>query len=108
MGSPSSFLRYEQLKRKYRVFLAGLSRCQGDLYVTMMTTSCLERIGVSYGTITLLLHVVASIVLKRVSFQSVETGLSHLKLKLEIIAPYGLSSVLQSYKGVIYSWNYSA
>ena len=53
---------YEQIKRKYRVFLAGLSRYQGNLLRHN------ERIGVSYGTITLLFHVVASIVLKRVSF----------------------------------------
>ena len=58
-GSPSSFLRYEQLNPKHRVFLLGFPVCQGTCtvtyYITIMITSRLEIIGVSYGTITLLL-----------------------------------------------------
>ena len=55
-GSPSSFLRYEQLNLKCRVFLLGFPVAEVIYYITIMMTSCLEVIGVSYGTITLLLR----------------------------------------------------
>ena len=55
-GSPSSFLRYEQLNPKYRVFLLVFSVAKVTYYITIMITSCLEIIGVSYGTITLQLR----------------------------------------------------
>ena len=55
-GSLSSFLRYEQLNPKYRVFLLGFPIAKVTYYITVMITSCLEMISVSYGTITLLLR----------------------------------------------------
>ena len=56
-GSPSSFLRYEQLNPKYRVFCWAFpfAKVHVTYYITIMITSRLEIIGVSYGTITLLL-----------------------------------------------------
>ena len=56
LGSPSSFLRYEQLKPKYRMFLQGFPVSMVTCYATKMTASCSAIIGVSHGTITLLLH----------------------------------------------------
>ena len=45
-GSPSSFLRYEQLKPKYGVYLHGFPVATGTFYVTKMTESFLATIGV--------------------------------------------------------------
>ena len=56
MGSSSSFLRYEQLNPKYRVFLLGSPVAKVTYYITIMITSCLEMISVLSGTITLLLR----------------------------------------------------
>ena len=53
--SASSLLRYEQLNPKYRVLLLGFPRCQGNLLDHNNDHILLEIIGVSYGTITLLL-----------------------------------------------------
>ena len=53
------FLRYEQVKPKYRVFSLGFPVAKVTYYITIMTTFCLEIISVSYGTIVvirLLLH----------------------------------------------------
>lgn len=50
------FLRYEQLKPKYSVFLLGFTVAKATKYVIMMTTSCSAIINVSYGTIILLLR----------------------------------------------------
>ena len=55
-GSPSSFLRYEQLNPKYRVFLLGSPVAKVTYNITIMITSCLEMIIFSYGTITLLIR----------------------------------------------------
>ena len=56
LGSPSSFFRYEQLKPKYRVFLQGFSVAMVTCYATTMPASCSAIIGVSQGTVTLLLR----------------------------------------------------
>ena len=48
-------INYEQLNPKYRVFLLGFPIAKVTYYITVMITSCLEMISVSYGTITLLL-----------------------------------------------------
>ena len=56
MGAPSSFLRYEQLKPKYGVFLQGFPVAMVTFYVTKMTKSFSAIIGVRYGSITLLLN----------------------------------------------------
>ena len=55
LGSPSSFFRYEQLKPKYMVFMQGFPVIIVTFYVTKMTASCSEIIGVLHGTRTLLL-----------------------------------------------------
>ena len=55
-GSPSSLLRYKQLNPRYRVFLLSFPIAKVSYYVTIMTTSCFEIIGVSYHTIRLLLR----------------------------------------------------
>ena len=49
---PSSFLRYEQLNTKYRVFLQGFPVSMVTCYVTIMTASSSAIIA---GTVTLLL-----------------------------------------------------
>ena len=49
-------------------------------YVTEMTGSCSAITDVAHGTITLLLHDNVLILLITRSLESVETGLSHLKL----------------------------
>ena len=54
--SPSSFLRYEQPNPKYRVFFLGFPVAKVTYHITIMITSCLEIIDVSYRTITLLLR----------------------------------------------------
>ena len=54
-GLPKSFLKYEQLKPKYGVFLLGFTVATVTFYVTKMTESFLAIIGVWHGTITLLL-----------------------------------------------------
>ena len=56
MGSPSSFLRYEQLQPKYRVFLQGVPVAMVTSCVTIMTNFYSAIIAVSYGTTTLLIH----------------------------------------------------
>ena len=57
-GSPSSFLKYEQLNPKYRVRLLGfpVAKVAYYNYIAIKITSCLEIIGVSYSSITLLLR----------------------------------------------------
>ena len=54
------------------MFLLGFPVAKVTHYITIMITSCLEIIGVSYGTIKLLYvtsySVVAAFDLKRVSF----------------------------------------
>ena len=55
-ASSSSILKYEQINPKYRVFLLYVSVAKVTYYITIMITSCLEIIGVSYGTIKLLLR----------------------------------------------------
>lgn len=85
MGSPSSFLRYDQLRRKYRAFLQGFPVTMVTYYVTIMTAFYSAKISVSYGNITLLLHdsVKVAIFVISEALESVETGLSHLNLDME-------------------------
>ena len=56
MDSLSSFLRDEQLKPKYRVFLQAFPVAMVTVYVTKMNPSRSAIIDVSHGTITLLLR----------------------------------------------------
>ena len=42
-GSPSSFLRSEQLNPKDRVFLLGIAVAKVTYCITIMITSCLEK-----------------------------------------------------------------
>ena len=51
-GSPSYFLRYEQLKPKHRVFLLGFSVAKVTYYVTITIASCLETIVALYIPLT--------------------------------------------------------
>ena len=44
-GSPSSFLRYEQLNPKYRVFFLGFPVAKVTYCITIMITSCLKIFG---------------------------------------------------------------
>ena len=46
LGSCSLFLRYEQVKPKYGVFLQGFPAATVNVYVTKMTASCSAIIGV--------------------------------------------------------------
>ena len=48
-----------QLKTKERVFSQGFAVVTVTYYVTIMTASCSAIIGVSYGTIIVLIHDIA-------------------------------------------------
>ena len=63
-GLPKSFLKYEQLKPKYGVFLQGFAVATVPFYNTKMTESFSAIIGVWYI---------------RKFLSSVKTGLSHLR-----------------------------
>mgnify|MGYP001795004336 CR=1 FL=1 len=55
-GSPTSFLRYEQLKLKYGIFRKGFPVAMVTFYFTKTTKSFSAKIGVLYRTKTLLLN----------------------------------------------------
>ena len=80
--SPSSFLRYEQLKPKYGVFLQGFPYATVTFYVTKMT----ESFDVYHGTITLLLcdSVVVSVLQYKNVSSSVESLVLSILVRVEI------------------------
>ena len=75
-------MRYDQLRPKYRAFLQGFPVTMVTYYVAIMTACYSATIAVSYGNTTLLPRdsVKVSIFLISEALESVETGLSHLKL----------------------------
>lgn len=56
MGVKEFSFRYEQLKINCRVLLLGFPVAMVTDYVTTMTPCCSAIVGVSYGTITLLIR----------------------------------------------------
>ena len=58
--SPSLFLRFEQLRPKYRFFFSGLSPCQGNLLRYNNDRILFSNNAVSYGAVPIFLNRVPS------------------------------------------------